>query len=726
MENNLKENLNNNKIIETTFKEIGKRSLKSIAEHILKENVYEGNLINDISGVDYTKNNHGKTHLQEIDGFGLFVDDLYVYGYLRKEDIVFNPKGGVSCTEGLNGSACFVVEILRSIVKQTIGKNSNLPHINIMHTVEIKNVGNSNILKTIVGIEQEKDVRKKWEERTLQKAFAVFVVKIDLSNIPIRELQKYIVELEQSLFTTGYYIYCVDYTHDFSGTMDKEELIEYLLQEEDFVEEGDVFSVEKTNVVLKNDSSVGKNVLTYLRKGGENSLRIKFYNKIVSNLEAGEVRSLFGGHIYDYVYSSNERLRRLFWHPDVKQRGITRIEISVYGKQGTLNENIGEVLIRRELDLVGKTEKLFYIQQAKNQWKALAENLQQCFILVDRPHSIIYIAWYGNSITGRIAGVKVDYVKKKDKEDIENLTKWAISDFGFRMVPIYRADILEYTNETIRISPLKCYAKDKSSTTILVPCNKVGKFTEDVLNIDLEEYLPSTEFLKWEWRKKKLASSNDRKPNWRILDMPDLVKNKEISLLSLKQREKRNAELEEARRKTAWVRKAEKILLTHLEKIKYISTQLELIERRKEKTEEAFKFVSGKLKNLSCNTLKEGDVGVFYLLGWTAGKFNSMVLLQDVEDKEKYKFIYANTRLEKYLKLFTPFFNQKELKINKTIKFYRPINNNYTDYFKIKIEEKQRFLKGNVWIEYFPIHVDTNINIKLSIEIEKNIKRRRS
>ena len=355
MENNLKENLNNNKIIETTFKEIGKRSLKSIAEHILKENVYEGNLINDISGVDYTKNNHGKTHLQEIDGFGLFVDDLYVNGYLRKEDIVFNPKGGVSCTEGLNGSACFVVEILRSIVKQTIGKNSNLPHINIMHTVEIKNVGNSNILKTIVGIEQEKDVRKKWEERTLQKAFAVFVVKIDLSNIPIRELQKYIVELEQSLFTTGYYIYCVDYTHDFSGTMDKEELIEYLLQEEDFVEEGDVFSVEKTNVVLKNDSSVGKNVLTYLRKGGENLLRIKFYNKIVSNLEAGEVRSLFGGHIYDYVYSSNERLRRLFWHPDVKQRGITRIEISVYGKQGTLNENIGKVLIRRELDLVGKT-----------------------------------------------------------------------------------------------------------------------------------------------------------------------------------------------------------------------------------------------------------------------------------------------------------------------------------------------------------------------------------
>ena len=192
MENEKSENLSNIKIIEATFKEIGKRSLKTIAEHILKENIKEENLISDISNVDYTKNNQGKTHLQEINGFGLFVDDLYIYGYLRKKDIVFTPKGGVSCTEGGNGSASCVVEMLRSIVKQTIGKNSNLPHINIMHTVEIKENGNSNILKTITEIEKNKPVRQKWEEKTLNKAFAVFVVKIDVSNIPIQDLQKYI------------------------------------------------------------------------------------------------------------------------------------------------------------------------------------------------------------------------------------------------------------------------------------------------------------------------------------------------------------------------------------------------------------------------------------------------------------------------------------------------------------------------------------------------------
>ena len=563
MENEKNEDLNNIKTIEATFKEIGKRSIKAIAEHILKENVHEDNLINDISDVDYTKNNQGKTHLQEIDGFGVFVDDLYIYGYLQKEDIIFNQRGGVSCIEGANGSASCVVEILRSIVKETIGKNSNIPHINIMHTVELRDIADSSILKTIEEIEknkaeeqregENKTICQKWEERNLIKAFAVFVVKVDVSNIPIQEPQKYIKELEQALYTIGYYIYCVDYTRDFSGTMDKEELIKYLMENENFKQENNLKDTEKTDAntktILNNSSSVGRNVSTYLRREGGNLQRIKIYNKIVSNLEAGEVCNFFGGHIFDYVYSSNERLRRLFWHPDAKKRGITRIEISLYGCQDRLNENTGEALINREFNLLCKKEKLFYIQPSANQWQALAENIKQCFILVDRPNHIIYMAWYGNSLTGRIAGVKIDYVKKKDKENIENLAMWAISDFGFKIVPIYRADILEYTTEKIRISPLKCYVKDRNSTTILTPCNKPGRIVKDILNIDIGEYLPPTEFIKWEWRIKKLPSCNDRKPTQEILNMPDLVKDKKISLLNLKQREKRNMEIEEARKK---------------------------------------------------------------------------------------------------------------------------------------------------------------------------------
>ena len=574
--------------IEATFKAMGRRSVRNITEHILKENIHEDNLINDIADVDYTKNHQGKTHLQEIEGFGLFVDDLYIYGYLRREDIVYTPKGGVSCTEGANGSACCVVEMLRSIVRQTIGENSNLPHINIMHTVEIRNQQNSSILKTIAEIEKKTPIRKKWEERTLNQAFAVFVVKVDVSNIPIQELQKYIMELEKSLSTIGYYIYCVDYTRDFSGTMDKEELTRYLLEEENFKMEGEPSDIDSQNIVLNNSSSVGRNVLTYLRRDGGNIVRVKFYNKIVSNLEAGEVRANFGGHIYDYVYSFNERLRRLFWHPDTKKRGITRLEVSLYGRQYRLNEKIGEFLISRELKLMSKNQMLFYIQPAANQWHALAEKIAQCFVLVDRPNHIIYMAWYGNSLTGRIAGVKIDYAKKKDWENIENLVLWTISDFGFRKVPIYRTDILEYTSDRVRISPLKCYVKGSQTKTKLTPCNKPGKFTKDVLDIEISDYLPSTEFINWEWRTQKPPSSNDRKPTGEILEMPKLAKNKKISLLSLTEREKRNLELQEARKKTEWIHKTNKILKEKIETIRFISAKLEDLEKRKKKRRRGF------------------------------------------------------------------------------------------------------------------------------------------
>ena len=713
MENEENKNLSNNikkeatQPIEATFKEMGKRSLKSIAEHILKENTQENNLISDIADVEYTKNHQGKTRLQEVEGFGLFVDDLYIYGYLRREDIVYTPRGGVSCTEGANGSACSIVEMLRSIVRQTIGKNSNLPHINIMHTVEIGNQPNSNILKTIAEIEKKQPIRKKWEERTLSQAFAVFVVKVDVSNIPIQELQKYIKELEKTLFTIGYFIYCVDYTRDFSGTMDKEELINYLLEEENFKMEGEYSEEHHTNIILNNSSSVGQNVLTYLRTDGESMQRIKFYNKIVSNLEAGEVRANFGGHIYDLVFSSNERLRRLFWHPDIKSRGFTRCEVSLYGRQYRLSENIGEFLISREIKLMSKIKPLFYIQPAANQWQALAEKIGQCFLLVDRPNHTAYMAWYGNSLTGRIAGVRIDYAKKRDKEDIENFILWAISDFGFKMVPIYRADILEYTSDRVRISPLKCYVKDGESKTILTPCSKPGKFTKDVLNIDIADYLPPTDFINWEWRTHKLASSNDRKPTGEILEMPELATNKKISLLSLAQRERRNAELQEARNKTEWLHQTNKILSEHLEKIKEISLKLEELKRRKEKEEEAFLLVDGQIKNKKCVKIGEIGKGKFYILGWLPCKFNNMVLLLDTTDTEKYYLVFANTKIEKILKYFKTSFLQREFKKNIDLNFYKPIyEDNKTNYFILEVEEKKRFLKNGEWIEYIPVSID--------------------
>ena len=200
--------------------------------------------------------------------------------------------------------------------------------------------------------------------------------------------------------------------------------------------------------------------------------------------------------------------------------------------------------------------------------------------------------------------------------------------------------------------------------------------------------------------------------------MPDLARNKKISLLSLTQREKRNAELDEARKKTEWLHRTEKILKDEIEKIKYIYAKLEEIEKIKKRTEEVFNFVFDKLQNFTCRTLQKEDAGEYYLLGWQPGKYNSMVLMLDITDTNKYKYIYANTRMDEFLRLFTPFFNQREINKWRTINFYRPITNNYTDYFIFKIEEQENFLSGGKWVKYFPVYVNTKMK-KLKVEIEK-------
>ena len=56
----------------------------------------------------------------------------------------------------------------------------------------------------------------------------------------------------------------------------------------------------------------------------------KFYNKVVSQLEAGEVRETFGRHLAHYVHSTNKHLYPMLRHPDVQRSGCTRTGVPLY------------------------------------------------------------------------------------------------------------------------------------------------------------------------------------------------------------------------------------------------------------------------------------------------------------------------------------------------------------------------------------------------------------
>ena len=342
--------------------------------------------------------------------------------------------------------------------------------------------------------------------------------------------------------------------------MDRCKIIEHLIQNHSFRMQGENRG-RGEYTILDNEESVGANVLTYIyeNKDTKDLLRVKFYNKIVSNFEAGEVRSSLGGHLADYVYSSNERLRNVFSSKDVQERGITRLEVSIYGTHRNISGEIGNEIIQKALNLVSPPNSpLFVIQPAKEQWNNLAKKITKCFTLVDRPHSIIYLIWYGNSITNRLVGIKNDYSKQKDQDNIEDYVKWIISDFGFRMCPIYRTDILKIEDQKSILSPLQCYIKDKDSYTILAPCNRplvvYNRENEKTKNLpDISFYLPSKYFVSWEWRYKKERPSNERKPKQEIIEMPELTIDKKVSMLSVKQRAIIKEELLEAKLKVEWV-----------------------------------------------------------------------------------------------------------------------------------------------------------------------------
>ena len=200
--------------------------------------------------------------------------------------------------------------------------------------------------------------------------------------------------------------------------------------------------------------------------------------------------------------------------------------------------------------------------------------------------------------------------------------------------------------------------------------------------------------------------------------MPQLAKNKKVSLLSILEREKRNLELTEARNKTEWLRKTEKIFLEKIETIRFICAKLEDLENRKQKEEEAFNLVRGLFRDIQAQKIQEEDTGKYYILGWTPCKYSNIVLLQDTTNTENHRVIFANTKIERILKYFKSYFLQRETYKNRPIYFFKPIYDNYESYFILEIHQKQRFLKNGVWLEYFPVSIDPREE-KLKVEIEK-------
>ena len=148
---------------------MGLRFEKAVSAHLLQENAYESNLVSDISKVDYLAGGLGRTHLRPLPGLPTFVDDVYVFGYLRREDCVFYG-GRLSCTTGEDSSAKHTIARISTAVRECMGTapdGTTRGHMqaNIVHTIAARdNAEGGAIRATVSRIEYDtgKKAQAKW------------------------------------------------------------------------------------------------------------------------------------------------------------------------------------------------------------------------------------------------------------------------------------------------------------------------------------------------------------------------------------------------------------------------------------------------------------------------------------------------------------------------------------------------------------------------------------
>ena len=327
-----------------TLSSMGFRAEASLAKHLLLENCWENNLLPDISKVDYLEGHQGRTNLQPLDGLPLFVDDIYICGYLDQTEAV-RIRGKVSC-EPVSKQIVARISMAPQEVLGDPRKNTR-----ISSTVLATSKG-SKIMETIATIESDtgQRARRQWKKLFPEKeAYACFVAKVDVSEVDIAHLQERPPTLARLLESRGDSMYEIDYTQDFSGMVDRNALVSHLLAN-GFAMQGSGIHSDK-GTILDNTSSVGDHVFTWIHTARGYTVRTKIFNKAVSQFEAGKGNETFGGHLADYVDCPNQHMRRTFEHPAVQARGCTRVEVSFYGSE-SLSAQTGEALVAAALEKV--------------------------------------------------------------------------------------------------------------------------------------------------------------------------------------------------------------------------------------------------------------------------------------------------------------------------------------------------------------------------------------
>lgn len=130
---------------------------------------------------------------------------------------------------------------------------------------------------TVEKIEKETGywVLSRWEElHPQEEAVGYFIAKVYVLELDMEQLQKELPAVGHLLGTVGFALYQIDHTQDLSGVLDQPALAHHLVD---------------TQRVHSCYSHLCDHVGTFDQMHDGHTISTKFYNKVVSQLEAGHL-----------------------------------------------------------------------------------------------------------------------------------------------------------------------------------------------------------------------------------------------------------------------------------------------------------------------------------------------------------------------------------------------------------------------------------------------------
>ena len=228
------------------------------------------------------------------------------------------------------------------------------------------------------------------------------MLEVVLGQFPSDKVFEILSNTENSKFLSDKNIFTndFDFTQDFSGIINKEEVITWLLFNRDIhLQESYELA---THTILDNDFKISRNCLTFIIHTFNGDVRYKFYNIFVESLERPSVKDQVGSHIGDYISNPNDKLKKAIML--AKNKGIIRLEITLY--RHSTKEKLFEAFSHTHMNYPKELlpSELIYHNSINNQVNLVCNNIVHNVCIYNSKLFTALISLFQNSLTGKSNG----------------------------------------------------------------------------------------------------------------------------------------------------------------------------------------------------------------------------------------------------------------------------------------------------------------------------------